>query len=388
MTWQWPRAVATGSSICVIALLVGLGLPMTLPPPPNVPVPVPTIPPIGGALPGGTGPLGGVGGRTSGPRTFYVSPDGRNWNRGTSQTAPWRTIARVNEAHLEAGDRVLFEGGGTFSDATLMPGQGFDASGTAGQAIVFGSYGRGMARLTRGIWLGTSRAFPAGPSYLTFENLALGPLQGFQGTGDYITLRGLDISHLMAPESKQETGILSEGSHWVIEGNTIYDTGDSGMLLGFSAGAPGVPAGGVDYLVYGNTVSHTGLDSQLSYGRHAIYLKVADARVVDNRLTYFHDDGVSMRYRGATIRHNYIAHGSIGLAWYQYDPTPGMTELIDNTIAYMDDAGIFVCGVAESCTQPIESFVIEHNLMRRTARRRLNLQPTSGTYVVQANSGL
>ena len=339
-----------------------------------------SVPVVGGSLGGGAAPGSPAG------TVFYVAPDGRDSNRGTSPNRPWRTVARVNRARLRPGDRILFEGGCTFSDATLMPGFGFNASGTPDAPIVFGSYGSGRAQLSRGIWLGTDAAHPTGPSNLVFQDLRLGPAQGFQGTGDHIKLTGLSIGPLVPPQSSQETGIASEGSHWVIEDNTICDTGDSGMLLGFSAGAPGDPAGGTDYVVSHNTVTHTGLDPRFSYALHAIYLKVADATITENRLTYFHDDGVSLRYRDAIVSHNYIAHGAIGIAWYQYDAQPGMTRLIANTIAYTDEAGIFVCGVAEACDRPIESFIVKRNSIHSTGSRAMNLQPTSGTYLIQANS--
>src|SRR5205823_6852453 len=47
--------------------------------------------------------------------TYYVSPAGNDTWTGTSTAAPWKSIARVNHADLNAGDRVLFEGGKTFS---------------------------------------------------------------------------------------------------------------------------------------------------------------------------------------------------------------------------------------------------------------------------------
>ena len=357
-------------SVCVVAFLVGLGLTAM----------------IARARSSGASKPAAV--RALDQRTFYVAPYGGDGNRGISPAHPWRTVARVDRAHLHPGDRVLFAGGATFSDATLMPGEGFSASGTGAAPIVFGSYGNGMARLTRGVWLGTNANYPRGPGHLTFENLLLGPTKGFQGTGDYIKLINLRISHLLGPASSQETGIATEGSHWVIDGNTISDTGDSGMLLGFSASSPGDPPGGADYVIDNNIVNHTGLDLRLSYPSHAIYLKVANARVSGNRLTYFHDDGISLRYRDQMITNNYIAHGRIGIAWYQYDRHPGMTRVLDNTIASTSSAAIFVCGVAESCVRPIESFVVEHNLLRKTKGEALNLQPTSGTYLVEANTGL
>lgn len=406
MRWRWPKALAAGTSACAVTLAVGLGPPINLTPPPQVGAP-PTPPPVAGALGGVGGAANGVAGAANGivgsvpvvggplgqgavsgtrvRRVFYVAPDGRDSNRGTSPDRPWRTVGRVNRAALRAGDEVLFQGGRTFSDATLMPGFGFSVSGTADEPIVFGSYGTGRAQLNRGIWLGTNKAHPSGPSHLVFQDLRLGPNQGVQGTGDYIRLIGLSIGPLVPPDGSQETGIASEGSHWVIENNTVHDTGDSGMLLGFSAGAPGDPAGGADYVVSHNTVTHTGLDRRLSYALHAIYLKVADATVSENRLTYFHDDGVSLRYRDAIVSHNYIAHGGIGIAWYQYDAQAGMTQLIANTIAYTDQAAIFVCGVAEACNPPIESFIVKRNLMHSTGSRPMNLQPTSGTYLVKAN---
>ena len=287
-----------------------------------------------------------------------------------------------------AGDRVLFLGGSTFSDSTLMPGRGFDASGATGDPIVFGSYATGTATLTRGIWLGTDPAHPHGPSHLTFEDLSLGPRQGFQGTGNYIRLRHLTISHLVAPEATSEVGISTEGSYWWITDNTISDTGNSGMLLGFDSGRPGEPAGGEHYIVSGNIVTDTGLDRQLSYGTHAIYVKVADVRLSYNQLTYFHDDGISMRYRNTTVSHNYIAHGAIGIAWYQYDQLPGNTRLIANTIAFTSRAAIFVCGPAESCKRPIESFVLSHNRLTPVGGTAMDLQPTTGKYLLQANQVL
>lgn len=364
MTGRFRRAVTAGPTICLLTLAIGLLVPPSMAASSN------------------------AGTAATAARKFYVAPNGRDSNVGTSPARPWRTVRRVDRASLRPGDEVLFKGGATFSDNTLMPGVGYRVSGTSAAPIVFGSYGRGKARLPKGVWLGTNRIHPDGPRYLTFEDLSLGPVQGFQGTGDDITLRRLTISHLVGPQSRQETGIASEGSDWVIEDNSIYDTGDSGMLLGFRAAHPGDPPGGVDYLVAGNSVSHTGLDRRIGYARHAIYLKVADATVTDNRLTYFHDDGVSMRYRNAVVTDNYIAHGSIGLAWYQYDPTAGTTQLTGNTIAYTDPAAIFVCGVKEGCRQPIESFVVQDNSLRRTRGMALNLQPTHGTYQISSNLGL
>ena len=323
--------------------------------------------------------------RSRGPLTFFVAQNGSDSNSGTSPSRPWRTVWRVDRASLRAGDSVLFRGGDTFSDTTLMPGEGFQASGTTGRPITFGSYGAGDATITNGIWLGTDAQHPHGPQHLTFQDLALGPEQGFQGTGNYISLLRLRIEDMLAPVSRGETAIMTEGSHWVIAGNFIYRAGDSGMLLGFSAGYPGAPPGGSHYLVEHNTIEHTGLDPSLGYGSHGIYDKVADATIADNTIADFRDDGVSARYRNARIVGNNISYGGIGIGWYQYDRQRGTSRFMFNHIEGTTEAGIFVCGVAEACQRPLGSFVIAHNDLFHTFGDVLNLQPISGRYDVFAN---
>lgn len=319
-------------------------------------------------------------------RVFFVSPSGNDANSGLSRLAPWRTVTRVNEADLAPGDEVLFAGGQTFSDATLMPGQGFDVSGDRGRPVVFGAYGRGRAQIPQGVWLGTDAEHPDGPRYLTFRSLALGPYKGFQGTGDDISLYGLSISHLMPDTARQEVGIESEGYDWVIAHNVIYDVGDSGMLLGSSADVPGDLAGGEYYSVHDNVITYTGMNPAIDYPAHGIYLKVARAHVFRNRIAHFRNEGVSVRYRYANIVDNQISDGQIGIGWYQYDTLAGESRFIDNRITNMSAAGIFVCGLAEGCEKPIESFEIGSNRISGIRGRTMNLQPGAGSYALGRSS--
>ena len=311
-------------------------------------------------------------------RVFFVSQSGNDANSGLSRTQPWRTVTRVNDADLQPGDQVLFAGGQTFSDTTLMPGQGFDASGEPGSPIVFGTYGRGRAKIPQGVWLGTNAAHPDGPRYLTFKSLALGPDKGFQGTGDYISLFGMSISHLMPDTARQEVGIQSEGYDWVIAHNVINDVGDSGMLLGSSADVPGDIAGGEYYSVHDNVITNTGMNPAIDYPAHGIYLKVARAHVFRNRISHFRNEGVSVRYRYASIVDNQISDGQIGIGWYQYDTLAGESRFMDNRISDMTATGIFVCGLAEGCVKPIESFQIASNRISGIHGRTMNLQPGAG----------
>jgi hypothetical protein len=78
---------------------------------------------------------------------YYVSPSGNDSNNGTSPSAPWKTIGRVNTADLNPGDSVNFLGGATFSGSTPLIFQSSDA-GTAAQPVVITSYGGGRATIS------------------------------------------------------------------------------------------------------------------------------------------------------------------------------------------------------------------------------------------------
>ena len=64
--------------------------------------------------------------------TYYISPTGLDSNAGTSAAAPWKSIARINQRDLNAGDRVLLQGGATFatpapSSTNLVLDGGFES---------------------------------------------------------------------------------------------------------------------------------------------------------------------------------------------------------------------------------------------------------------------
>lgn len=69
---------------------------------------------------------------------YYVSPTGNDSNSGTSSVQPWRTINKVNNKQFSPGDRILFQGGRSFS-GTLS----FDSldSGSLISPITVTSYG-------------------------------------------------------------------------------------------------------------------------------------------------------------------------------------------------------------------------------------------------------
>lgn len=71
--------------------------------------------------------------------TYYVdATNGNDSNPGTSQSAPWKTVAKVNASSFSAGDAILFNRGDTWEEM-LQPA----SSGSSGNPIVFDAYGSG-----------------------------------------------------------------------------------------------------------------------------------------------------------------------------------------------------------------------------------------------------
>jgi len=295
--------------------------------------------------------------------TYYVSAWGSDANSGLSPGQAWRTVGRVNAARLRPGDGVLFQAGQVFSDQELMPA----SSGSFGAPIVFGSYGRGQATLSKGAWFVKHD--------LAFEKLAFTSTfyggSAFKGPSDDITLDGVTIS--LSP-GNQALGLYANGQHWVIENSRITNTGLSGMLLN-----------GDDYLITNNVLDHTGLDTTNGYNNHGIYLDASNATITANTITNFADSAISVRYRNSRISANTISGGQIGIDYYQTDSTPGTSTWTDNAISHTTVASIFICGTAEGCHQPLESFTITSNRLTKTAGVYMNLQPTAGTYTLAGN---
>jgi hypothetical protein len=296
--------------------------------------------------------------------TYYVSSSGSDSNSGLSPSTAWRTVAKANAAALNPGDGVLFEGSHTFSDSALSPSR----SGTASARVVYGSYGTGKASLPQGIYLNSVGG-------LAFQNLAIsGPNHALLASGSGsgapdITLERLTITNVGIAVNSANWGDV----RWTIRDNTISQTRDSGMILF-----------GSDFAITGNSILDTGTDSSISYGKHGIYLKVIGARVTGNTIRRFQANGVSVRYRNSVVDDNVISDGPIGIAWFQYDPTPGTSYWRHNTISGTTSANVYV-SPRDVGGPTRESFVITDNTLSKRSGVYTNLKPTTGSYTVRAN---
>lgn len=74
--------------------------------------------------------------------TYYVSPSGSDAAAGTSPATAWRTLSRADKQTYQPGERLLLQGGATFTGSLEFK------AGTAGDAahpVTVGSYGSGLA---------------------------------------------------------------------------------------------------------------------------------------------------------------------------------------------------------------------------------------------------
>jgi hypothetical protein len=299
-------------------------------------------------------------------RTFYVSPKGSDRNHGRSPKRAWRTIARVDRAHLRPGDRVLFQGGATFTDETLTP----PASGTSGHPIVFGSYGPGRATLAHrdgAVWF-------SGRKYLTFTQLVLTTRNAngviFAGSSRASTHITLEHSVLRDSNYSAINQPNRGDSAWTIEDNVIEHVGDSGLILNGSGD-----------VVSGNTIRDVGWNPALDYGKHGIYAKGPRLTVEDNTITGFpNGSGISLRSRDALVTGNRISSGAIGISFYREDSSAGTSQLVDNHIGPVSVTGFYYSSGGG------ERFVVQRNTFTMDGGTALDLEgrPT-GNLVVSRN---
>ena len=300
------------------------------------------------------------------PTTFYVASNGNDRQAGTSETSPWRSVRRVNHAHLRAGDTVLFRAGDTFANLhTLQP----PTSGTAAAPIRFGSYGGGRAHFDnpRGndVWI------PAGRHDLVFENLDFtGGSVLFASAGT-----GSGTSHITVRHSSFHdtplggVNVASQADRdWTITRSTFKHIGDSGMIIW-----------GSDVTVSHSSITDTGWNNALPYGKHGLYVKGPGAVISDDVIANFEGNGVSLRNENARVVNDTIHGGPVGVAYYDYSVHSGTSQVLNNRIYGVNESFYFAGDPDAINGGPArENFVIRGNLLK--ADGKLNVDLSGAVY--------
>jgi hypothetical protein len=294
---------------------------------------------------------------------YYVSASGNDRSSGHSASHPWRTVSRVNRARLHAGDTVLFHGGQTFADSILMPG----TSGRPGARITFGSYdGRATISNSGGaVWF-------SGKRFLTFENLTLttggGDSAIFGGShqgSSHITLRHCTLVNSAA------AAIISPSvadSRWRIQGNSISHAGDSGIILL-----------GSHFLVRRNTITDTGWNPAITYGKHGIYAKGPHMTIVGNHISKFAGgSGISLRYHSARVAWNVISGGEYAITYFPDDSVRATSYVSHNVARAIWRVGFYYGD------GPGERFVVAHNSFDMSAGEAFDVEDAGATKITIA----
>lgn len=170
--------------------------------------------------------------------SFYVSNDGDNSNSGTSQSSPWRTIAKVNSEFggaISAGDDIYFKRGDTFNDDDLL----IELGGTASDKMIIGAYGSGdRPRFTFSGDAKYSLIYVDDGSigHIKIENLIVidNGNTGYNNKGIGSTRGGvtdLTISNCRVSSCGQAGILLQHVNGYVIEDCDIYNCGNGGIVI-------------------------------------------------------------------------------------------------------------------------------------------------------------
>ncbi len=188
--------------------------------------------------------------------TYYVSNAGLDSNPGTSASAPWATLARVNATALQPGDVVALERGSTWVETLKIT-----HSGAPGKVIQFVSYGN----------------HPAAPTIKGSNSSYAIDI----ASANYISLTHLTTSHAL------------DGVHTNCVNNLLIDhitseyNADSGILI----------AGGANCASSNLVIQSSVLDN--NYNNGLIDIISGDNIVVQNNVV--HDNYAAIEY-GAGIR--------------------------------------------------------------------------------------
>lgn len=302
---------------------------------------------------------------------YYVTTSGDDAASG-SELHPWRTVAKVNTATLNAGDRVRFVAGGVWRDATLQP----TAGGHAGAPISFEKWPLDSVRVALIAPPSGEGAFWVSKDWIVLNGLTFS--RGIQGGRDdaapshHCGLLYCTIDYGAAGHTSTDLGVFTHGDNWDIVGNTIQNIGNSGMQLE-----------GTEYVIERNLIQDVG-QNQAGVGAncHAIYGTVRNSLIADNDLLRAADYGITPRYEGNTIINNRIIGCAGGIAFLSRTVVAGTTIIDDNTIIGTTDAAIFTTADSFSAVDYplIESVKYNRNFIQVTSGDKLNLHSTTGTY--------
>ena len=204
--------------------------------------------------------------------TYYVSTaaGASDSNAGTSQSAPWASLAKVDATTFNPGDQILFQDGDQWHGQLVA-----SSSGSSGNPIVYGSYGSGAKPIINGSDIIPTSAFTLVSGSTANGNATYSfPVSSVPNAGGNAywvysqnVSAGTDQGLLAAAASDDSSGGVENnpGSFYIngstvyvntgsvnpaASGNTIFTLGDRGA--GTNANSSLIDSNGYSYVTFEN----------------------------------------------------------------------------------------------------------------------------------------
>ena len=233
--------------------------------------------------------------------TYYVSNSGSDSNSGTSQSSPWKTIAKVQRflGNLRPGDRVLFERGGIWYEQLNVD----NVNGASGLPITFGNYGSGNLPVIDGGGTKSGNMVNGGRDWC---------IGGSGSKMSYLTIDGFECRNTSA-YGVAFVGVSGGSAGIIVQNCYIHDTGngDTGyhnqlMFAEYNYGH----AYGTKFL--NNKVGNC-------YGHNCIQIHgdTGSPLIQGNECYSFSHNCIDVKYVQGALVDNNIVHDGLGIQQYE-----------------------------------------------------------------------
>ncbi len=234
---------------------------------------------------------------TGAGNTYYVDPSGSDDSTGTSTTAAWRTLSKINASVFAPGDRILLKSGGVWNDTLHIKN-----SGTVDAPIVIDKYGGEVRPIINGGGKrnGSNALYLNKVSYFEVNNLEL---TNTVPSGTSYAATGIRVvggsSSGTAISNVTIKNCYVHDVNGAADGQTNYNKGSGGIILDgkiYSA------------LVQSCHVANCSVEGIRTTGDRAMAARSKDIVIDNNLIEYIYGDGIVISgvTGGSKITHNTV----------------------------------------------------------------------------------
>jgi hypothetical protein len=152
----------------------------------------------------------------TGSRQFYVdNVSGSDSNSGTSSSAPWKSLGKVNSTNFRAGDAINFKRGSVWTGSLKVRN-----SGTSSASIFYRAYGTGAAPQIKNPGVSYGDAINVTGSYNVIQDFLV---TDSHGSGVKIEANAVRNTIWKNEITRTGTGVMVKGQYNLMTGNYVHD---------------------------------------------------------------------------------------------------------------------------------------------------------------------